>query len=152
MNKDLFEILQEIKLEINKIENNDKENSIESLNKELDNEIKNYNNCSKKQFYIKLKYNLLKLLTLGIYGHFKKNKIYEKIEELENYMFESENNYNMLNIEIIINEELNKINKNRKISLDKNYNQISSFLSLYDKSNSDEKSKILEYKMGVSNE
>ena len=152
MEKDLLKILQEIKIELNKLKIEDRKKEIQKLNKKLDRTIDNYNRYSKKQFYIRVKYLLFSSITLGIYSYLKSNKVREKIEELENYMTQEENEYNILNIEIVGNEVINEINQNIQKELIKNYDQISNFLQLCDNMDEQEKESVLTYKMGVEHE
>ena len=152
MEKDLLKILQEIKIELNKLKIEDRKKEIQKLNKKLDRTIDNYNRYSKKQFYIRVKYLLFSSITLGIYSYLKSNKVREKIEELENYMIQEENEYNILNIEIVGNEVINEINQNIQKELIKNYDQISNFLQLCDNMDEQEKESVLTYKMGVEHE
>ena len=109
MDKELFRILQEIKLNINKINMKAIDELIEEQNKEEEKQSELFNYYRKKYILLCRKFHLLNILTLGI--NYKKNKYSFELEKelLNGAMDKVELDYNMALISIAAYEALKNI-------------------------------------------
>lgn len=151
MERDLFYILQNIKIDINCLNIKQLQRKLEEVNNECMYEEDNFNYYNRKFFINNIKFLLIKIIMLG---NCTKNQIdkYSLIKEsLENILDKIEENYNFLHMEFTTTEKLLRQNKNKEISLKNNFEQINSFLEYIDDLSNEDKEKIFSYKMGVNN-
>lgn len=150
MEKELFHLLQELKICNNKID-------VKNMQQILDNLYYECNHSEDKfDYYNRLYFlNNIKLLLLKMVPFFNKKekiKCILKKEKLDRIMDYIEIEYNNLEIGIIAYEAIIDISKNRKNELKKNMNQIDCFLNFINNLSADEKQKIFNYKMGYKYE
>ncbi|MBQ9023989.1 MAG: hypothetical protein IJ105_02065 [Bacilli bacterium] len=151
MEKDLFYILQNIKVDINSLNINYLQDRLVKLNFDCMYEEDNFDYYNKKLFINNIKFLLTKLLMLGRCTKNQINKYNLTRQSLEKNLDKIEDNYNYLLAEYVVTEVFLEINKTKEITLKNNYNQIDSFLEFINKMSKEEKDKIFSYKMGVNN-
>lgn len=145
MEKDLFYILQNIKVDINSLNINYLQNKLVKLNFDCMYEEDNFEYYNKKFFINNIKFLLTKILMLGRCTKNQIDKYNFTRQSLEKNLDKIEEKYNYLLAEFVVTEVFLEINKNKE------YNQIDSFLDFINKMPNEEKDKILSYKMGDNN-
>ena len=151
MEKDLFHILQDLKIDINRLDLEYLNDRLTVLEFDCFHQENNYEYYRKRLFFNNLKYSIVKILMLG---RCSKNQIdkYECIREnLEKMLNKIEQKYDLLTAEYVVTEVLIETNSIKKEFLDNNFKQIDSFFELIDKFDDKEKEKIFSYKMGMKN-
>ena len=151
MEKDLFYILQELKVDINTLNLKSLKEKLEKINFYCMYEEDNFNYYNKKFFLNNLKFLLTRFLMLGMCTKNQLDAYRCRRESLERNLDLIEDKYNLLLRESVILEILIEINENREQPLKNNFKQIDSFLEFIKPLSEEEKDKIFSYKMGANN-
>lgn len=151
MERDLFHILQNLKININTLDLDYLEDRLIVLSHDCNHEERNFEYYRKRYIINNLKYSLIKVLMLGRCTKNQRDKYEYIIANLEENLDKIAEKYSLLFSEFVVTEVLLETNKNKKEFLDNNFKQIDSFFEFIDKFDSDEKEKIFSYKMGVKN-
>lgn len=151
MERDLFYILQNIKIDINCLKIDYLQKRLEEVNNECMHEEDSFNYYNKKFFLNNLRFLLIKIFMLGNCTKNQIDKYALTRNSLENILDRIEENYNLLFTELTIIEGLLEVNKNKEESLKNNFKQINLFFDYINDLSKEEKKKIFSYKMGVNN-
>ena len=148
MKKDLFYILQELKRDINKIDLEYYDKQLEELEIELKENEQLYNKMNKAMIYEDIKVILLNIITFGIYYKRYEYEYQLRKELIDGTLSDIQHDIKYIVSEMIAYEVLKDINSAKKESFIKNRDQIDKFLTLYEKLKDEEKTKLLNYKIG----
>ena len=151
MERDLFYILQNIKIDINCLKIDYLQKRLEEVNNECMHEEDSFNYYNKKFFLNNLRFLLIKIFMLGNCTKNQIDKYALTRNSLENILDKIEENYNLLFTELTIIEGLLEVNKNKEESLKNNFKQINLFFDYINDLSKEEKKKIFSYKMGENN-
>ena len=151
MERDLFYILQNIKIDINCLKIDYLQKRLEEVNNECMHEEDSFNYYNKKFFLNNLRFLLIKIFMLGNCTKNQIDKYALTRNSLENILDRIEENYNLLFTELTIIEGLLEVNKNKEESLKNNFKQINLFFDYVNDLSKEEKKKIFSYKMGENN-
>lgn len=151
MERDLFYILQNIKIDINCLKIDYLQKRLEEVNNECMHEEDSFNYYNKKFFLNNLRFLLIKIFMLGNCTKNQIDKYALTRNSLENILDRIEENYNLLFTELTIIEGLLEVNKNKEESLKNNFKQINLFFDYINDLSKEEKKKIFSYKMGENN-
>ena len=152
MEKELFYIMQDLKRDINCLEIEYLKRKLEEVNIKCMHEEDNFNYYNKRFFLNNLKFLITKILMLG---KCTRNQLikYECIRQsLEKNLDIIEQRYEILYLESHFTEELLKQNTAKEPILKENYNKIEEFLNFVNSLDTEEKERMLSYKIGVNND
>lgn len=148
MEKELYKIMQELKIKINEINYQklpEYEKKLKETTKNEEEQDYLYRLFKRQYFLLKIKTILLSILTFGIYYKINKNQYIDDIIFLNFQVQEIEKEYDET-VNVLAKLQLSKNNELRMLeSYEKNINQINKFLSLMDSLEDNERKTILEY-------
>lgn len=144
MEKELFYILQDLKIDINSLNTKKLKNKIDDLYIQFMHVENNFNYYRKKYVLNNIKH----LLTLGMCSKYRSEKHKYIKQNIEENLDIIDIKYRLLLSELTNIESFLEINQNKEKTFKNNFEQIDTFLNFIKNLDNDEKEKLLSYRIG----